>query len=200
MDNDRCRVGGSGNVDLRKRSFLLLQVLRKPGEFEERALQDCAEIVRSANNAKPLHGLAWASLSSSSHWAVPISVRRRYYALSCFRAGIHHDTRPLGTAFAWSHCGQGRGLSVLPRKRATPGANPKAVSRWDRRRGAHPNKSASVLYLCRKAGCHFEVIVMEPNSIPSTFDSTRLRTQFETTTSTESFILSGCLTRNSHRR
>ncbi len=74
MDNDRGRGRRAADIGIRQYQLLFLQVLRGPGEFAERALQSCAETVRGAAHAKPLHGDAWASLQSSSRGSVAVSL------------------------------------------------------------------------------------------------------------------------------
>jgi len=72
LDNDRGRGRRAGDIGLRQYQLLFLQVLRGPGEFKERALQDSAETVRGADGSKQVHGFAWPSLSSGSCGAVAV--------------------------------------------------------------------------------------------------------------------------------
>ena len=74
MDNDRGHGRRAADIGIRQYQLLFLQVLRRPGEFAERALQSCAETVRGADHAKPLHGDAWASLQSSSRGSVAVPI------------------------------------------------------------------------------------------------------------------------------
>src|SRR5207249_4433567 len=124
MDNDRGRGRRAGDTGLRQYQLLFFEVLRRPGEFEERALQGRAEVVRSADGSKPVHGFAWPSLPGCSRGAVAIPIRRRHNKVSCIRTEIHDHSRPTGTAVTGASGREGIGISVLPRERAIPEANP----------------------------------------------------------------------------
>src|SRR4029077_965350 len=88
MDHRYCRDRWIGDPGIRQYSLLLLQILRRSGDFEDRALQSCAKTVRGADRPKPIHGFTWGSVPSGSRGAVTVSLRRRDNTLSCGGAGI----------------------------------------------------------------------------------------------------------------
>src|SRR5206468_9732778 len=88
MAGNRSFGRGLVGIGLGQYRFLFPQILRRLGESKERAVQACAEDLRGADHAKPLHGVAWEQLPGSGGGGVAVPVRRRFNAVSCGGARV----------------------------------------------------------------------------------------------------------------
>src|SRR4029077_14882509 len=123
MDDDCFRCRRTRDIGVRQYSLLLPQVLRGPGELEERTLQGGAEIVRGADHPKPVHVFAGQRLSRNSGGEITLSVRPRDYTVFSIRSGVHSDIRPTSAVIIRSRGREGAGILVLSRLRAVPRLN-----------------------------------------------------------------------------